>query len=126
MGRAKLWHAEVEGGGGHTAPDGFMLNLGSVLLRLSLPFVRDLDSPKLLEVDPGYCAAPLPVSEEQQAARWQHMAELDKETCLVPRPEDAPPPPDGKFNFRTECFYLCHKALQLGLKVLQVKTRAHH
>ncbi|KAF0298144.1 Ubiquitin conjugation factor E4 A [Amphibalanus amphitrite] len=120
-GRAKIWHTDMDGSGGHMAPDGFMLNLGSVLLRLSLPFVRDLDSPKLLEVDPTYCAAPMPTSEEQQAARWQHLADLDKETCLVPRPEDAPPPAPGKFNFRTECFYLCHKTLQLGLKVLQDK-----
>ncbi|XP_037092632.1 ubiquitin conjugation factor E4 A-like [Pollicipes pollicipes] len=122
-GRTKIWNTDMDGAAAvDTAPDGFMLNLGSVLLRLALPFCRDLDSPKLLEIDPTYCVAPLPESADEQLARWQHLTGLDQETFLVPRGEDAPPPPTpGKFNFRTECFYLCHKALQLGLKVLQDK-----
>lgn len=36
--------------------DGFSLNLCNVLLRLCEPFVKSVNDPKLLKVDPTYCA----------------------------------------------------------------------
>lgn len=37
--------------------DGFALNLCSVLLRLCEPFIKPSNNPKLLKIDPTYCAA---------------------------------------------------------------------
>ena len=80
--RAKTPLTDMDGVGTDATPDDFMLILGSVLQRLTLPFCRDLDSPKLMKIDQTYCAAPVPQSEEEQLACWQHLTWLDQETCL--------------------------------------------
>ncbi|XP_022251871.1 ubiquitin conjugation factor E4 A-like isoform X2 [Limulus polyphemus] len=55
--RSKLWNFHFEEVFGSVqASDGFMLNFGSVLLRLCKPFSLP-DSPKILKVNPTYCAA---------------------------------------------------------------------
>lgn len=36
--------------------DGFAINLSAVLLRLCQPFICDTNNPKLLKIDPTYCA----------------------------------------------------------------------
>lgn len=39
--------------------DGFMLNLGAVLLQLCQPFCTTTDDPKSLKIDPTYGAVPV-------------------------------------------------------------------
>lgn len=36
--------------------DGFAINLSAVLLNLCQPFISNVDNPKLLKIDPTYCA----------------------------------------------------------------------
>lgn len=52
-GRCKLWNAEML----RLISDGFAINLSGVLLRLCQPFISNTDNPKLLKIDPTYCAA---------------------------------------------------------------------
>lgn len=56
--RGKLWNAqnEVAMGAVLSVSDGFMLNLATVLLRLCQPFCGKLNDPKVLKIDPTYCA----------------------------------------------------------------------
>lgn len=39
--------------------DGFMLNLGAVLLQLCQPFCTSAEDPKALKIDPTYGAVPV-------------------------------------------------------------------
>jgi len=55
MGRCKLWNIEMSMLG--FISDGFALNLSAVLLRLCQPFISNTDNPKILKIDPTYCAA---------------------------------------------------------------------
>lgn len=55
MGRCKLWNVELSIS--EFISDGFALNLSAVLLRLCQPFISNTDNPKLLKIDPTYCAA---------------------------------------------------------------------
>jgi ubiquitin conjugation factor E4 A len=96
--------------------DGFMLNLGAVLLRLCQPFCSDTADSKLLRIDPTYCAAKVD-GDDEVCLKGVHMKKLASETCLIPAPEDAPRPLSETFSFVTECFYLAHKALDLGFRV---------
>lgn len=41
--------------------DGFMLNLGAVLLHLCQPFCTRPDDPKSLKIDPTYGAVPVSI-----------------------------------------------------------------
>jgi len=54
-GRCKLWNAEMSLL--RFISDGFAINLSAVLLRLCQPFISNTDNPKLLKIDPTYCAA---------------------------------------------------------------------
>lgn len=150
--RNQLWNTgDIDGAPAALSgavPDGFAINLCAVLLRLALPFCKDLESSKLLGVDPVYCAAPVPACLEQQAVKWQHLNGLSEDTCLVSRSDESADNMDSSesdnnntttagvaststaqqstnidfpasFNFRTECFFLCHKAIQMGLKNVQ-------
>lgn len=57
--RGKLWNLQTDMGFGAVlcVPDGFMLNLGNILLRLCQPFCIKLDDNKVPNIDPTYCAA---------------------------------------------------------------------
>ena len=60
--RVKLWNTQNLMGivGMKSVSDGFMLNLGNVLLRLCEPLVRwssEANDGKILKVDPTYCSA---------------------------------------------------------------------
>lgn len=61
--REKLWNTqippELNMANNTCASDGFMLQLGSVLLQLSEPFSN---KKKILKVDPTYCAVPVSVN----------------------------------------------------------------
>lgn len=57
--RGKLWSAqapELNPSTYSSVSDGFMINLGNVLLRLCQPFCSDPKDKKILKVDPTYCA----------------------------------------------------------------------
>lgn len=53
-GRCKLWNIEMSML--EFISDGFAINLSAVLLRLCQPFISNTDNPKLLKIDPTYCA----------------------------------------------------------------------
>lgn len=55
LGRCKLWNIEISMLG--FISDGFAINLSAVLLRLCQPFISSSKNPKLLKIDPTYCAA---------------------------------------------------------------------
>uniref|UniRef100_A0A1L8DTB6 Ubiquitin conjugation factor E4 A n=1 Tax=Nyssomyia neivai TaxID=330878 RepID=A0A1L8DTB6_9DIPT len=97
--------------GERTASDGFMTSLAAVLLRLCQPLFRP--QLKVMLVDPTYAAVP----EDQRASRDVHMRAVDKETCLLPTPDGETRPLADKYNFITECFFMCHKAIDLGYRV---------
>ncbi|CAB0035642.1 unnamed protein product [Trichogramma brassicae] len=56
--RGKLWNSQnlMSDGDITTVSDNFMLNLGNVLLRLCQPFCSKPNDPKILKIDPSYCA----------------------------------------------------------------------
>jgi len=57
--RGKLWNSHMEMGllGVLCVSDGFMLNVGNVLLRLCQPFCIKLNDAKVPKIDPTYCSA---------------------------------------------------------------------
>ncbi|KAJ9594013.1 hypothetical protein L9F63_014573, partial [Diploptera punctata] len=115
-GRGKLWNSHGLSLGVSTCvSDGFMLNLSSVLLRLCQPFSSDYSDPKLLRIDPTYCA--VKVNNEEIRSKGVHMRNLAAETCLIPSLEDVARPTSETYGFVSECFYLAHKALDLGFRV---------
>ncbi|XP_023710863.1 ubiquitin conjugation factor E4 A isoform X2 [Cryptotermes secundus] len=117
VGRGKLWNSHgLNIGASSYVSDGFMLNLTGVLLRLCQPFCSDTADPMLLRVDPTYCASEVSDDAEMRS-KGVHMKKMASETCLIPAPEDTPRPLSETYGFISECFYLAHKALDLGFKV---------
>jgi ubiquitin conjugation factor E4 A len=115
--RGKLWNAHGLSTGALTCvSDGFMLNLGGVLLRLCQPFCLDTADPLLLRIDPTYCASQVSGYDEMRL-KGVHMKKMASETCLIPAAEDTPRPCSESYGFISECFYLAHKALDLGFRV---------
>uniref|UniRef100_A0A1Z5KVF0 Ubiquitin conjugation factor E4 A n=1 Tax=Ornithodoros moubata TaxID=6938 RepID=A0A1Z5KVF0_ORNMO len=115
--RSKLWNNEMsEMFMSVRSGDGFALNLGAMLLKLSKPFSEPY-SQKLLKVLPTYCAYDAE-SEEEERSLFKHIKGLSKETCLVPRPEGMADTKREAFNFPTECFFATHRALTLGFRVV--------
>lgn len=119
-GRAGLWHLQGAEGGIQSiyASDGFMINLGAVMLQLAQPFTQDVKTAKILKVDPTYCVAP-PVGEGGVAGAYTKG--LGSLTTLVPHPEDATLPHSQQYSFISSCFFLTHRALHLGMQVAQQK-----
>lgn len=112
--RGQIWTADL--GGVDVCSDAFMINLIGVLLRLSQPLVRP--QLKVLLVDPTYVNV---ATAEARAEKQVHMLDLDKETCLLPTEEDEDRLTAPKYNFITEIFFLTHKALDLGMRVVVEK-----
>lgn len=84
--RGKLWSStgmDRELTGMMTVPDGFALNLEAVALRLCAPFCSPPEGqevhPKLLTVDPSFCAV-----ESGPFSRGG----LHQQTCMLPPPND--------------------------------------
>ncbi|XP_045536745.1 ubiquitin conjugation factor E4 A [Papilio machaon] len=123
--RGKLWNVqatEISGATLNCVSDGFMLNLGAVLLQLCQPFCSTPDDPKSLKIDPTYGAVP----PEECAAKSVHLDCLHSETCLLPPREDEnnqsiKRPTADTYNFVTECFFMTQKCIDLGVRVCAEK-----
>jgi len=105
---------------GGLASDGFMLNLGSTLLRMCIPMTED--QAKMNKVDPTYTAKITTVSEDRRLA-GVHMKGLPGETCLVGlgEAEREKRETSASYNFPTEIFFMAHKTLDLGFRPVQEK-----
>ncbi|XP_050350445.1 ubiquitin conjugation factor E4 A [Nymphalis io] len=123
--RGKLWNIQAGEMSAATMTcvcDGFMINLGAVLLQLCQPFCTKADDPKSLKIDPTYGAVP----PEECAAKSVHLDCLHSETCLLParESEDGQPvkrPTSESYNFVTECFFMTQKCIDLGVRVCAEK-----
>ncbi|XP_058813018.1 ubiquitin conjugation factor E4 A [Topomyia yanbarensis] len=112
--RGQIWNThQVQSIFGNltTAPDSFSVNLAGVLLRLCQPLLKP--QLKVLIVDPTYCA----VKEPEKSIKGVHMQDTEKETCLLPVEENETRLEADKYNFVTECFFMTHKAIDLGYRV---------
>ncbi|XP_068207310.1 ubiquitin conjugation factor E4 A [Palaemon carinicauda] len=120
-GRAGLWHVQT----GRMlqditfVSDGFMVNLGAVMLQLAQPFTQDIKSAKILKVDPTYCIAPRVGNDN--GVPGAYTGDLGKQTSLVPSSDDSPVVHSNQFSFISSCFFLTHRALHLGIQVVQQK-----
>lgn len=111
--RGQIWtaHSSMVMGNFTTAPDGFMVGLCAILLRLCQPLMKPLL--KVLMVDPTYCA----VKNEDLNEKLIHMKDYEKETCLIPCEENEQRITANKYNFITELFFLTHKCIDLSYRV---------
>ena len=73
------------------AQDGFFLNLSTLLLKICQPFM-DPCSPKLLKINPQYCAVNVSVDGIAQEDTGLHVIGLDGETRLVVPPDEGETP----------------------------------
>ncbi|CAK1551101.1 unnamed protein product [Leptosia nina] len=123
--RGKLWSVQagdISAASLQCVSDGFMLNLGAVLLQLCQPFCKTANDPKSLKIDPTYGAVP----PEECAAKSVHLDCLHNETCLLPARETedgqtVKRPTAETYNFVTECFYMTQKCIDLGVRVCAEK-----
>lgn len=117
--RGKLWNAQHDEFFSTMlcVSDGFMLNLGNVLLRLCQPFCIKENESKMPKIDPTYCAAEVS-NENESTGQIVHLKGMSSETCLIPTSEDGAKPVAKSFGFITECFFLTHRALDLGYRVV--------
>ncbi|XP_057320961.1 ubiquitin conjugation factor E4 A [Microplitis mediator] len=134
--RGKLWNnSQITMGNNGLSPlvvsDGFMLNLGNVLLRLCQPFCTLKKIPK---IDPTYCAAAVEsLNEDERRTRGIHLVGINKETCLIPSTSSSDHDNTNNneckkkykstlisdnFGFITECFYFTHRSLDLGYRIV--------
>ncbi|XP_016912491.1 ubiquitin conjugation factor E4 A isoform X2 [Apis cerana] len=113
--RGKIWNAQndVNFSSMLCVSDGFMLNLGNVLLRLCQPFCIKQNDSKVPKIDPTYCAA-----DDECINSIIHLKGMTSETCLIPTSEGGARPVAKTFGFTTECFFLTHRALDLGYRVV--------
>ncbi|XP_033354839.1 ubiquitin conjugation factor E4 A [Bombus vosnesenskii] len=117
--RGKIWNTQndVTFNSMLCVSDGFMLNLGNVLLRLCQPFCIKQNDSKVPKIDPTYCAADINDQDECINSNI-HLKGMSSETCLIPMSEDGARPVAKTFGFTTECFFLTHRALDLGYRVV--------
>ena len=54
-----------------------------------------------------------------------YFVDLAEETCLIPQPEGENErlQPEENYNFMSECFYMTHRCINLGLIILLVFTK---
>lgn len=99
--------------------DAALVNLSSVLLRLSLPFCVDKvakskpETPKFLKIDATYTSA---TGEPNPETKGVHGSNLHKDTCLQSVKEGSLPlQSSDSYNFISECFFMTHRAIYLGV-----------
>ncbi|CAG9770952.1 unnamed protein product [Ceutorhynchus assimilis] len=126
--RGKLWnmnqsppHLYPNENNNSPVSDGFMLNFGSIMLRLCRPFCSNYKDGRILKVDPTYPAVPSINDGSDASSKGIHMSGLSADTCFIPMDSN-----DGleetrqtaeKYNFITECFFMAHKAVDLSFRV---------
>ncbi|KAG8230259.1 hypothetical protein J437_LFUL009797, partial [Ladona fulva] len=141
--RGRIWNSLLGPGALGPGPaaltcvsDGFALNLCAVLLRLCQPFVHDFTHPRLMRIDPTYYAATLRSAssgssskiDEERMKRGIHLHITGEETCLIPpvasssdgtmeSESNVARPQAENYTFLTECFFMTHRALDLGFRV---------
>lgn len=106
------------------AEDGFFLNLSTLLLKMCQPFM-DPCSPKLLKINPKYCAVSVSSEAIGKENTGLHLVGLDSETRLVipPEEEHITLKVTPAFGFVTECFFMTHHCLHIGLWTVCEKYR---
>lgn len=135
--RGKLWNthaAEFNPANYTNVSDGFMINMGYVLMRLCQPFCTPDNMQKILKVDPTYCAVSvssifkqsmlllLGLQDEDCPSKEIHLLEMSKQTCFIPVSDlDNTRLVSTSYSFVTECFYMGHRALDLGFRVIVEK-----
>jgi len=102
------------------ASDGFMLNLGSCMMRLCVPMTEKID--KMDKVDPSYTGKITAVIEDIRLSH-HHMTNLHSETTLISLDEEEKRNREVSpaFNFPTEIFFMAHKTLDIGFRPVQEK-----
>ncbi|CAG9818490.1 unnamed protein product [Phaedon cochleariae] len=118
--RGKIWNAQMidlNPAVYACVTDGFAINLCHLLLGLCQPFCGNIADGKILKVDPTYYAVPNDKAEEKNV----HMKDMSEETCFLPvdsidEAEEQRPMADS-YNFVTECFFMAHRAVDLGYRV---------
>ncbi|XP_076046927.1 ubiquitination factor E4A [Oratosquilla oratoria] len=118
--RSGIWNIQRETDSANCVCDGFMVNLGAVLLQLSQPFTQDISAGKILKIDPTFCSAKRG-SDDELCKRGTYVGQLGKETCLVPCEEGQERPSKDNYSFITTCFFLTHRAIYLGTQVVLQK-----
>ena len=121
QGRGKLWTNQMGSVlAGGLAGDGFMLNLGSVLLRLCGPMTEN--AARMEKIEPSYPAKVTHVLEDKRLAQ-HHMENMASETCLVSLAESDRDKRQvlSVYNFPSEIFFMTHKCLDLGFRTVQEK-----
>ncbi|XP_045464732.1 ubiquitin conjugation factor E4 A [Harmonia axyridis] len=108
--REKLWNVQLALDFNYTCvSDGFMLQLGNVLLKLSEPFCN---KKKILKVDPTYCAVPNDLIQEKNI----HLLNMSRHTCILPVEEDSTEQRlmANSYSFISNCFYMTHSVTYSG------------
>lgn len=123
---AKMWtHEHLDVFMDVFGPDAALLNLSAILLRLCLPFcsensvVKSIDDrtsalPKFLRIDSSYIYT---TGQLNPIEKGVHGVALHKDTCLQSTEDNAPIPVTvaDSYNFITECFFLTHRSMYLGV-----------
>ena len=112
--RGQMWSQHDMTAQVHCVSDGFMINLGAVLLQLCRPFITSEDpktNDRLSKIDATFCSA------IQTKDNGVHIADLHKETCLITQ-ENRPCAQSLPYSFSTELFFLTHRAMELGAKAV--------
>ncbi|KAK7018070.1 Ubiquitin conjugation factor E4 A [Halocaridina rubra] len=75
--------------------------------------------PQYCQIDPTYCVAPSPGTVN--GVPGAYTGDLAKQTALIPCPEGSALPHSSQYSFISSCFFLTHRALHLGVQVVQQK-----
>jgi len=124
---AKLWtHEQMNHELSVFSTDAIFMSLASVLVQLSLPFCTNkmgVSNEKWLKIDPTFCVAS---GCDDHVERGVHVTGLHTETCIVNLSKEDQEKSEKleastSYNFISECFFLAHRALYLGMHGLLVK-----
>lgn len=109
---ANLERCKMQPDPAKSASDGFMVNLAGVLLRVCEPFLDPLSGKAWGKLDPRYTSDP---SARMRSASEETRLNAESASQVSAWFKSVGPPPDGKYHFVCECFFMAARALQLGL-----------